>query len=331
MSVNNNVKCFSKSNYTPIWLLYALPFFSKIYCRCFPLSEKNCVYAKRRTSIDFEIISIAFNNVQLITLQISLFKRYCHKNIALVIADNSTEKTIRKKIRNLCIASNISYIAIPGLWLSPRHNLSHGLAMNWVYFNYLVKKQSLKYFGFIDQDLFPIRKIENIRKILDKQSAYGVIISFGNVWFLWPGLCFFSVDYLKTRCVDFQVSIKRYSKTQNIVMDTGSAHSNVLYTNEFLSKQKYWLAHKYLSLQKNCQDSKKIKMLETIEIFGDYAWLHLIGTGQIISPEKKLLLRKITRENSFKLFQNGQDHSRITYFALFPRKALFMHVDWQRR
>jgi len=144
------------------------------------------------------VITIAFNKPELVESQILCFQKNVSSDSYLIIADNSLDQKARQAILALCQKNNVGYISLPP---NPRKqiNLSHSIALNWVYYN-LIQKIKPYGFGFVDHDLFPLQST-NIKEILEKHSLYGLYQERQKTnlkaWYLWAGFSFFRYSYLK--------------------------------------------------------------------------------------------------------------------------------------
>ena len=184
------------------------------------------------------VFSIAFNKPKCIEFLIYCWRQNA-KNTELIIIDNSTDPISRIKIKNLCQNKNILYLALPK---NPEWhpNRSHALAMNWVFYN-IVIKISPKYFGYLDHDCFPFYTFD-LNDKLESSLIYGekrVSEKLTDVWSFWAGFCFFNFEYVKIRKLNFTHSLE-------LGLDTGGQNWDVLYkgvtTNKMYFARSYVLA-----------------------------------------------------------------------------------------
>ena len=49
-----------------------------------------------------------------------------------------------------------------------------GAKMNWIYYNFILEKK-IKYFGFIEQDIMPIKTIDSLIKITSSANCFEFI------------------------------------------------------------------------------------------------------------------------------------------------------------
>jgi len=200
-------------------------FYLFFYCGLKP--EYNAISPYSKSFRDNAIIAtIAFEQPWVIDWLISMWKLTISDAI-LLVADNSKDKKIRKKIREICVKHNTPYIALPS---NPtRHpNRSHAMAMQWVYQNIFLAYHP-EIFGFIDHDLIPFRR-QSIRKNLLNQSVYGhyrggyVDSNGSRAWNLWAGYCLFKYSDTAAYKLNFL-----YDFSHNL--DTGGMNYHRFYKN----------------------------------------------------------------------------------------------------
>lgn len=191
--------------------------------------HSNCSNLLINNSYDLDLVTIAFNNEKLIENQINFLKKNILDKFLFTIADNSNDIEKSNLIKKICENNEVGYIRLPkNPWKQP--NLSHSVALNWVYYNY-IKTRNLKYFGFLDHDIFPIKKTSVIEKFSDKQM-YGFVQERSgkhlNIWYLWAGFCFYKNDFLKDKKINFS-SVVIITLKDIIGLDTGGANWHNLY------------------------------------------------------------------------------------------------------
>ena len=156
--------------------------------------KKSCEIINGKEPKEFEIYTVAFNNDRVIDYQIKLMKKNFKDEHQHVVVDNSSDEEISKKIREICIDNDTMYIRLPKNTLFSSQ--SHALALNYIYRNIISKRKNVKYFWFLDHDIFPIKET-GIKKYLDKQWMYWYLLDkekleyARNAWTLWPWFCFF--------------------------------------------------------------------------------------------------------------------------------------------
>lgn len=146
----------------------------------------------RADDLLLQLITIAYNNPDLLSYQIQMLRTHLRDGFTHTIADNSSDLECRKAICNICKEHGIAYLALPK---NPFNNvnpsLSHGLALNFV-FNKFVKRNMMRYFGFLDHDIFPVAPV-HVKEYLDAYGIYGRKMESPAGWYLWPGLCFYKL------------------------------------------------------------------------------------------------------------------------------------------
>jgi hypothetical protein len=146
-----------------------------------------------------DIVTIAFNNSEVIELQYRLLKQHLKGVYCYIVADNSSNINESAKISEFCATQCIAYLKLPknSIWkYSGSH--SHGATMNWMLRNVITPRKS-KFFGFIDHDIFPVYSTD-IVCYLNKQDFYGLLQERESYWYLWSGFCFFRKEcYEKTK------------------------------------------------------------------------------------------------------------------------------------
>lgn len=136
------------------------------------------------------------------------------------VFDNSTDENKADVIRNICIKYNVGYIRLPkqDFILKGFGSYSHGIACNYLYNKY-IKCGGATYFGLLDHDIFPVQNFD-ISNYLEKQKFYGIKHRF----YIWPGLWFARMDYLKNKNVDFRPSLRLRG-------DTGACNAYSVFKN----------------------------------------------------------------------------------------------------
>ncbi len=263
-------------------------FVKKLLKLIYSLKEK--IYYTKRPSIilntkscdlrEIDIVTTAFNNPGVILYQIKLLRKYLIDSYCYTVADNSTNAKKSDAIMNICKKERVSYIRLPN---NPYNNsVSHGVAMNWIYKNYIVKRKA-KYFGFIDHDIFPTSKT-SIVQFLKKQSIYGHYQERNGIWYLGAGFSFFrSNKNLKS------MNFKK-GAVNKIKLDTGGMNWKKLYSKINKDQIKF-PSHYYKTIRNTDGKAQSDK----IEFIG--GWLHLFNaSGWLSIPkqrERNLIIVKI--------------------------------------
>ena len=124
------------------------------------------------TSCQLLITTIAFNNAELIQYQYELLKKNITDDYIYLVADNSADKEARVQIESFCRQNQVAYLSLPRNSLNKiGGSYSHAMCLNYVY-HHIVRTLRPEIFGYIDHDLFPVRKL-SICNILSTQPVYG--------------------------------------------------------------------------------------------------------------------------------------------------------------
>jgi hypothetical protein len=284
MMHQKKIKSFIYKSFKRLW-------FKVIYF--FFLHKPSSIYSQnifdQNSNSKLDIITIAFNNAQIIEYQIRLIKKYLKDDYTHIIADNSNIPEIRKEIYEICNNHGVLYIELPSIKLKP--SWSHAAALHWSFKN-LIKKRNAPYFGFIDHDIFPIRETCITDKFMN--GIFGrVIPAYGAkhiseeqpYWSLWGGFFFF--DYSLFKNID-PLAIDFFPKamTDKFILDTAGG-----LWDKILSKIKLpdceLLLYKQVPIEEGCY----IKNLqsEAYEELGD--WLHIVNLSNwygVSNLDKKL-------------------------------------------
>ena len=133
------------------------------------------------------------------------------------------------------------------------------ICINWIYKNYISQIKPA-YFGFIDHDIFPVKK-HSLIGLLNKQGVYGTWQGNKEFWYLWAGLCFFSMDLVKNSELDFMPTTIGTKQA-----DTGGGNWKVLFSTLDKEKIEFPASH-YVNLREG-----EITQSDKMEVIGD--WLH---------------------------------------------------------
>ena len=125
------------------------------------------------------VVIVAWNEENLIRKQIELTKKHLKDlDWQLVVVDNSSKKEKRKMIQQICQKESITYLPVPK-WINILayhrfffYGMSHGAALNWMFYHYLQFVKP-KYFALIAHDCLPGRNY-NLTETLGNKNFYGV-------------------------------------------------------------------------------------------------------------------------------------------------------------
>lgn len=235
------------------------------------------VYNKRQENdkkrCEMLLLTVAFNDERLIEKQIEQIRLMIKdSDYQYVVADNSLNRKKRKAIKEVCMQQGIEYIRIPYLMTFLFHYqiaVSHGAALNWIYYHYLREKRPMR-FSLLDHDIFPVRDF-NMTTTLGPRDFYGVSRIKDEEWYLWPGFSIFKYDAFTTG-PDF---LPRYTKKN--FLDTGGGNYRQFYC-------RYDLKDVAFSQMKTIRIKNSKELVRRCDIYhSDYvqiiddAWLHLIN------------------------------------------------------
>lgn len=226
-----------------------------------------------KTRCEMLLLTVAFNDERLIEKQIeqirSMIKDTDYQH---VVVDNSLSKKKRGAVKAVCKQYGIEYIQIPYLITLLFHYqiaVSHGAALNWLYYHYLRKKRPMRFF-LLDHDIFPVRDF-NMTMTLGHRDFYGVSRIKEGEWYLWPGFCIYNFDTFPTE-PDF---LPRYTKKN--FLDTGGGNYRKFYCNYNL-KDVTFPEVKTIRIKNSKELARRCDIYHSdyVQIVDD-AWLHLIN------------------------------------------------------
>ena len=252
-------------------------FIFNLYSRIAFLFSTIQVYHKRQENdkkrCGMLLLTVAFNDERLIEKQIEQIRLMIKdSDYQYVVADNSLNRKKREAIKEVCMQQGIDYIRIPYLMTLLFHYqiaVSHGAALNWIYYHYLREKRPMR-FSLLDHDIFPVRDF-NMTTTLGLRDFYGVSRMKDEEWYLWPGFCIYNFDTFPTE-PDF---LPRYTKKN--FLDTGGGNYRKFYC-------KYSLKDVAFPEVRTIRIKNSKELVRRCDIYhSDYvqivddAWLHLIN------------------------------------------------------
>jgi hypothetical protein len=183
--------------------------------------EKQNASVERLGSPDcLDLVTIAFNNPVVIGEQVRLLRKNLADPFEHTIADGSPDPDLSVEIRAVCADLGVPYLHLPSTrGPAPGPSMSHGRALNWVVVHYLRPREA-HYFGFLDHDVFPIRRTSVISKLSDA-PVWGLPQEREGRWYLWPGLSFFDARRVLHESLDFRPGTG---------VDTGGRNWETLYS-----------------------------------------------------------------------------------------------------
>lgn len=212
-----------------------------------------------------DVITIAFNNCELIKLQHKFIQKNLKDNYHQIIVDNSTNPEIREELFAFCKENNLTYVGLPKNLLNRvGPSYSHATALNYTY-RHIIRERRPSVFGQIDHDLFPIAPV-SIAEKLDNQPIYGPLRNYGEWWYLSAIMSFFRYDYVKDKKVDFM------PVTPNkVYLDSGGGNWYHIYSQ---------MDRAQLHFPTECIEPLRMggdRHGDSLEYFDDKRWLHTIN------------------------------------------------------
>ncbi len=143
---------------------------------------------------------VAFEQPWALNWQLSLAAKNV-PGLQMLVFDNSREAAMRERIAEVCRSHGVAYLSLPPG--KTRHvNRSHGLAMNWIYRNVVLRLQPDS-FMFIDHDMIPVLPNPYPAQVAE-QPIYGRYNSAKPwSWQFWAGYCAFRFDFAQGRRINF--------------------------------------------------------------------------------------------------------------------------------
>jgi hypothetical protein len=220
---------------------------------------------KPLSSKSVDIITVAFNNVELIRYQNQFLRKFLCDEYCHIIVDNSTDDNARLQLQQWCSEEKIAYVGLPKNYLNRvGASYSHATALNYAY-KYIVKKREPFVFGQIDHDLFPIKKMSILNK-LQNQPIYGPLRLRDKCWYLSAIMSFFRYDYVRENKVDFMPVTP-----DKFYLDSGGGNWYSLYSSLDINK---------LVFPTECIEPLREggdRHGDSLEYFDEKSWLHTIN------------------------------------------------------
>lgn len=212
-----------------------------------------------------DIITVAFNNIELIRYQEQFLRKFIKDPYLHIVVDNSTNYKARKQLYDFCLKNNIAYLGLPKNFLNwVGGSYSHATALNYVYKHVISKRQPYA-FGLIDHDLFPIRPIYIIDKLV-KQPIYGPLRLRDRWWYLSAIMSFFRFDFVSNKKVDFMPVTP-----DKVYLDSGGGNWYGLYSK--MDREQIVFPNECIEPLREGGDRHG----DSLEFFDDKLWLHTIN------------------------------------------------------
>jgi len=212
-----------------------------------------------------DIITIAFNNVELIKFQHRFLQRFVKDPYEHIIVDNSSSHEVREQLYAYCLEQGIAYISLPANhlnWVGPSY--SHAAALNYMY-HHVIQKRKPYIYGHIDHDLFLVKPISLAEK-LNKQPIYGPLRDRNECWYLSAIFTFFKYAYVADKKVDY-MPVTPYTT----YLDSGGGNWYDIYSR--LNKADIIFPSEKIEPLREGGDRHS----DSLEWFDDKIWLHTIN------------------------------------------------------
>ena len=222
------------------------------------------------------LITVAYNRADMIRHQLRLLPQYLLDSFEHIVVDNSTHEQSRKEIKSVCCDQGIGYVSLPKNFYT-HSSSSHGMALNWVH-RHLLQKINPLHVGFLDHDIFPIRK-HTLLDILVSQPIYGQKQQWGSAPYLWPGFSFYRTALLEGKQIDFKPGA-----LHGTIVDTGGLMPIEAVLSEGEPSLLFAEAH-----QSSVTGGEvlSLDMIEWLQVGGQDTWLHCIGAGHSAFAKSK--------------------------------------------
>lgn len=229
-----------------------------------------------------DIVTVAFNNIELIRWQTRLIRKYIQSPYTQIIVDNSTKKEARQQLQEFCKDNGLLYVGMPLNLLnriSPSY--SHAMAVNYAYRRIIAYRKS-SYFMLLDHDLFPIAPT-NIDEIMCGKDVYGFKMDLDpKSWYLHPKVIILRSGTHRKFGVDFMPA-----NYHGVYLDTGGSNWKRIY--QYLSEDRcQWISHQLEPLR-----AGENWHSDTLEYLDGRRWLHTINGScwkAIAGEDEKLQL-----------------------------------------
>jgi len=161
------------------------------------------------------VISIVYNQSELIMRQTKLFRKFCLEPIDFIIIDNSTIASVTEAIKY----HNADCIYHKTSTPHGQPSLSHAFAANFAYSLY---KDSYDYLIWTDHDLFPIKSF-SIEDMLEEKWIIGLEQIRKHIKYLWGGFIIINNKKIPKEYVDFYPT-----NIDNVQLDTGGEFHRII-------------------------------------------------------------------------------------------------------
>lgn len=240
-----------------------------------------------------DIITVAFNNVELIKYQTLFLQKFIRDSYTRIIVDNSTDRNKRDELYKYCLENNIAYIGLPKNLLNTiGSSYSHAMALNYAYRHVIVKRRPYA-FGQIDHDLFPTRPVSILEK-LENQPIYGPLRLRGKCWYLSAIMSFYWFDFVEGKHFDCMPVTP-----DKVYLDSGGGNWYSLYSQ--IDRKSIVFPNECIIPLREGGDRHG----DSLEFFDNKLWLHTINGScwkVIHDGKEKEQLAKLRLD---KILENG--------------------------
>lgn len=236
-------------------------------------------YQNLKSDNQFVLLTIAFNNPEILDIQISMLKKNLNDSFQLLIFDNSTNKLLSEKNREICQKYNTTYLRLCKLGniIAQNPSISHGLALNRA-LRFACTHTFSQYIGILDHDVFPIVPTSLCKKLQNK-LIYGLLQKKEDFYY-WPGFLFLERDL---------ISISKFNFLPPKNSDTGG------YLNFLLNipqNQQLHAEERYITIRKDIDFSHQNCTISCID-----DWVHTRNASYWYSgPPKEKYIRNFLQE-----------------------------------
>lgn len=238
---------------------------------------KNAELAEGGERSELYIITVAYNHPRLIKKQIEQLKRYVRDDgYRHIVVDNSPCRKIRQQIKETCEREQVDYVGMPPFidnMISHRlfgNGLSHGAALNWMYYHILKTNKPDK-FVLLDHDVFPFKECSLMDRLGDRDFC-GVERNTGEGWYLWPGWCLFRYDAIEKCKPNFLPVF-----AEDVYLDSGGGNYERLYCHYELKDVDFPdVETKRIKKTEGLHSHNDIYHGDCIQYI-DHTWLHIIN------------------------------------------------------
>ena len=198
------------------------------------------------------------------------------ENYRHVIVDNSPKKSARKQMKQICERKGVDYVCVP-LYIDKLishklfgNGLSHGAAINWMFYHVLKYNQP-ESFALLDHDVLPLKEF-SLKEILISRDFYGVERNKGVAWYLWPGWCVFKYDLIEKYKPNFLPVF-----VNDVYLDSGGGNYEHLYCHYDLNHIVFPdVVTKRVKKTDGLHKHNDIYHGDCVQYI-DHAWLHVIN------------------------------------------------------